>query len=87
MRSKFELDAPCWRMDDTASILLILSDVQEMSETPMTMMMHGMMAGAVVYIASTTLLNQSSEYAMFTGALTANAVSTYMILFGHSAPF
>ena len=48
-----------------------------MSETPMTMMMHGMMAGAVVYVASGS---------QFYGVLTANAVSTYMIIFGHALP-
>ena len=52
----------------------------------MTMMVHGMMAGAVVYVGSTSLLGQSADSAMYIGALTANAVSTYMILFGHALP-
>ena len=57
-----------------------------MAESPMTMMVHGMMAGAVVYVGSTTLLGQSADSAMYIGALTANAVSAYMILFGHALP-
>ncbi|MCH1522997.1 MAG: hypothetical protein L7T80_09235 [Arenicellales bacterium] len=48
-----------------------------MAESPMTMMMHGMMAGGVMYLVT------GSEY---NAVLTANVVSTYMIMFGHALP-
>lgn len=55
-------------------------------EGPLTMQMHGALIGAVSYGVMLYVLQQSPTVALRRSVLVANAVASYMIVFGHSLP-
>lgn len=65
---------------------LFLTQYREEMEGPLTMQLHGSIAGVVSYFVMTTLLQQSAPDAMSRSVLLANAVASYMIVFGHALP-
>jgi fluoride ion exporter CrcB/FEX len=56
-------------------------------ESPLTMQVHGALAGIASYVVMTQLLQQSTQTAIARSALIANATAAYMIMFGHKLPF
>ena len=56
-------------------------------EGPLTMQMHGALAGAASYVVMTQFMQQSASTALSRSVLVANAVASYMIVFGHALPF
>ena len=56
-------------------------------EGPLTMQLHGALAGIGSFMIMTTLMQQDMNTALARSALIANATAAYMIVFGHELPF
>ena len=57
-----------------------------MSESPLTMIMHGALSAVVLYLVMKYLLSHSHNKALHRSVLLGLLVAAYMIVFGHNLP-